>query len=458
MNRLLPLLAALAAAAWPALALAGGHHSHQPDVSPPPPLALVLPFVLLLAAIAVAPLTHARLWASHRNKALLTALLSAPIVAWYLYVQPAELTFHLGEYGAFILLIGALYTLSGGILLRGNRSATPWVNTAFLATGAVLANLLGTTGASVVLIRPLLRTNQQRRNKVHTVVFFIFLVSNIGGALTPLGDPPLYMGFLRGVPFLWTLRLWPQWLTACGALLVIHHLLDRRAFRRERPEDVAADARDNVPLGLDGWVNVALLMGLLVTNFFIHQPWLCAAVTVGLTALSLEATPKAVRETNGFRWGPLTEVAVLFAGLFVTMIPALVLLEQAGARLAISRPWQFFWAAGTLSSVLDNTPTYIAFLSLAQGVRNATDVSTLISSAGGERILAALALGAVFMGANTYIGNGPNFLVKSIAEEAGPTHVDMPSFGRYILWALAILVPLFVVLTLLFFRNLPETT
>jgi Na+/H+ antiporter NhaD/arsenite permease-like protein len=439
----------------PSLASASAEHSHAASAIACPPVWALAPFVLLLAAIAVFPLRFPRFWESNRNKGIVTGVIALPVLIGYLATAPGEILFHLEEYFGFIVLLWSLYTISGGIVLRGNLVASPWTNTAFLAIGAVLANAFGTTGASMLLIRPLLRTNMERKHKVQTFVFFIFIVANAGGCLTPLGDPPLYMGFLKGIPFTWTLRLWPQWLALNGVLLAVHHVWDRLAWRKETREDRREDASHRVPLSIAGWTNVALILGVLATIVLSGQlgmnPFVRDAIMIGLGLVSMFATSKAIRAENFFGFGAIVEVAVLFAGIFVTMIPALVLLEQRGAELGVTEPWQYFWAAGGLSSFLDNTPTYLTFLSMAQGALGAADAPALAAAEPGTTILAAISLGAVFMGANTYIGNGPNFMVKAIAEEKGPARVDMPSFGGYMLYSLAVLVPLFVLVSLVSF-------
>jgi Na+/H+ antiporter NhaD/arsenite permease-like protein len=430
-------------------------HAHSHLATPTDPFGawLVAPFALLLLAIAALPLAAPRFWGRNLNKGLVAAALSVPVLAYYLDAAPGEIAFHLDEYLAFIVLLWALYTVSGGIVLRGNLAATPGTNTAMLAVAAVIANVFGTTGASMLLIRPMLRTNQERKNKTHVFVFFIFIASNLGGALTPLGDPPLYMGFLHGIPFAWTLRFWPAWLFANGVLLAVFWLWDRRAYAAERPEDVRRDVREAEPLRVAGWTNVVLILAVLAANLAIANTYLREGAMVALGAASILLTAREHREANSFSWHAIVEVAVLFAGIFVTMIPALVLLEQNGPRLGVTEPWQYFWATGSLSSFLDNTPTYLTFLSLAKGAAGTPDAAALISTSGGAAVVSAISLGAVFMGANTYVGNGPNFMVKAIAEADGPTRVRMPSFGGYMLYSAAILLPLFVVVTLVFLRR-----
>jgi Na+/H+ antiporter NhaD/arsenite permease-like protein len=319
-----------------------------------------------------------------------------------------------------------------------------------LAAGAVLASLIGTTGASALLIRPVLRANAQRRHSRHVVVFFIFIVANGGGLLTPLGDPPLFLGFLRGVPFTWTLRLAAPWALVNLALLAAFAIADRAIARREPPRAVPAR---RAALRVEGCWNLVWLLGVIATVFAIGshpRPWpagpvIQIAAMAGLAALSLATTPRRIHEANRFTWAPIIEVAAVFAGIFVTMVPALGVLAERGASLGITRPWQFFWASGALSSVLDNAPTYLTFASLATGVVNASgaqlsihDLGALAAHPTGSQLLAAVSCGSVLMGAMTYIGNGPNFMVKAIAEQH---HVRMPSFFGYLAWSIPILAP-----------------
>ena len=402
----------------------------------------MLPFVAMLLAIAICPLRVPHWWEANRNKFLVAFALGAPVLVLYLRREPAALLHMAEEYVSFIILLAGLYVIAGGILLRGDLVATPLTNTAFLGLGALLASFIGTTGASMLLIRPLLQTNRERRHVKHTVVFFVFLVSNIGGMLTPLGDPPLFLGYLQGVPFTWTFRLWPQWLLMVTVLLVLYVVWDTRQYARE---PIAALARDRLavePLRLRGPLNVLGLAGVVLAVAFLHAPLRELAI-VALGALSLWRTPREIRRANGFTSSPIVEVAVLFFGIFLTMIPALELLRLRGSELGVRQAWQFFWASGMLSSFLDNAPTYLTFLALAQGLRLADEVVGVP-----HFILTAISVGAVAMGANTYIGNAPNFMVKAIAEEAG---VTMPSFFGYMLYSGAILLPLFVLVTLIFF-------
>jgi Na+/H+ antiporter NhaD/arsenite permease-like protein len=397
----------------------------------------------MLLAIAVLPLGAPRFWESNLRKLVVSAVLGAPVLALYLSAQPESLLDTSGEYASFIVLLGGLFVISSGIHLEGDLPATPRTNAAFLGLGAILASFLGTTGASMLLIRPLLQTNQERKRVAHTVVFFIFLVSNIGGCLTPLGDPPLFLGFLEGVPFAWTFRLLPHWLFATACVLAVYVLWDRRAYAAESRADVRRDLGTVQPLRVAGRGNAFLLVGVLAAVALLRAPWREAAI-IGLSALSYAGTDAAVRKANRFSFRPILEVAALFAGIFVTMLPALDILRAKGAGLGVRTPCQFFWATGMLSSFLDNAPTYLTFLALAQGLNLPSDVAGVPNP-----ILAAVSVGAVFMGANTYIGNGPNFMVRSIAEERG---VRMPSFGGYMLYSGAVLIPIFLLVTVVFFR------
>ena len=394
----------------------------------------VAPFALLLLAIAILPLFAATFWERNRNKALVAGLLAAPIAGWLLLREPTAVAHSLREYISFIALLGSLFVISGGIHLEGDLKATPATNTALLAFGGVLANILGTTGASMLLIRTLLKTNSQRSHVAYLPFFFILIVSNCGGLLTPLGDPPLFLGYLRGVPFTWTLRLWPAWVFAMLWLLGLYYFIDRRTYAREDPSRLLRDAREVVPLSLIGWRNVALLMGVVV-SVLMPTPYREVCM-VGLAVASLIVGGKRGRKANGFTFGPIVEVAILFAGIFVTMIPALKLLELHGASIGLTRPWQYFLASGSLSSVLDNAPTYLTFLSAAQGLGLHGSVVGVPAA-----FLAAVSVGSVFMGANTYIGNGPNFMVKAIADNSG---YRTASFGRHAIFAILVLSPVYV--------------
>jgi Na+/H+ antiporter NhaD/arsenite permease-like protein len=406
------------------------------------PLVTVLPFVAMLLAIALCPLAVAHWWESNRNKLLVSAILGVPVLALYLARRPAALVHTGEEYVSFIILLAGLYAISGGILLRGDLEATPVINTAFLALGSVLASVIGTTGASMLLIRPLLKTNRERTRVRHTVMFFIFLVSNIGGMLTPLGDPPLFLGYLQGVPFAWTFRLSPHWLFMVAVLLATYFVWDTREYRREPSGALTRDLAEIQPLRVRGTLNGLALLGVVLAVALLNAPWREAVIVI-LTAVSLWKTPRDIRRANGFTAYPMVEVAVLFLGIFLTMMPALEILRLRGSELGVQQPWQFFWATGVLSSFLDNAPTYLTFLALAQGLGLANEVVGVPHA-----ILAGISVGAVAMGANSYIGNAPNFMVKSIAEEAT---VKMPSFFGYMLYSAGVLIPVYVAATLLFF-------
>jgi Na+/H+ antiporter NhaD/arsenite permease-like protein len=461
----------------PALTVnAPGTHS----VAPPHPL-WTLPFLTLLLAIAVLPLVPAasHWWEQNRNKLLFSAVLSVLVLAHY---AGRGFGFHDGapgasavvavsehallrDYAPFMALLASLYVISGGLLVLGDLRARPALNTAFLGLGAVLASLLGTTGASMILIRPILQTNRERKHVRHTVVFFIFLVSNVGGCLLPVGDPPLFLGYLQGVPFLWTLSLFGPWLFCVLALLAVYYVWDTLAYRHESPEDLAADDATYEPPRLRGAINLVWLVGVvlsvalivpgralpgtdLVVGEFVRE-----GVMLGLIALSLVTTPRELRRASGFSFAPIAEVACLFLGIFVTMQVPIEILQARGAALGLSTPSHFFWAAGSLSSVLDNAPTYAVFFEAARAMSEGPTggiVRLLDGGAIRADLLSAVSLGSVFMGANTYIGNGPNFMVKSIAEKYG---VAMPSFFGYMLYSGCVLLPLFALVSFLFFRS-----
>jgi Na+/H+ antiporter NhaD/arsenite permease-like protein len=408
-----------------------------------PALGWALPFTVLLLAIAVLPLAAPHFWESNLRKLAVAGGLALPVLVLYLRAHPAKLAHTAADYVSFIVLLGGLFVISGGILLEGDLEATTRTNAALIGIGALLASFVGTTGASMLLIRPLLQTNRERKRVAHTVVFFIFLVSNLGGCLTPLGDPPLFLGYLIGVPFTWTLRLFVPWLLAVALVLAVYVAWDARERAREAPADLKRDFYEVRPLRVAGKPNLVLLGGVLAAVASLAAPWRELAIA-GLAALSYRRTDPELRRANRFTFHPILEVAALFAGIFVTMLPALDLLDARGGELGVREPWHFFWATGLLSSFLDNAPTYLTFLALARGLGLAPEVVGVP-----HEILVAISLGAVFMGANTYIGNGPNFMVRAIAEERG---VRMPGFFGYMLYSGAVLLPVFGVVTLVFFR------
>ncbi|MSQ97426.1 MAG: sodium:proton antiporter [Gemmataceae bacterium] len=417
----------------------------------------VAPFVLLLLAIAVLPLVAEKWWHSNLRRAMISLGLAIPVAAYLGYLQWAErqpglavLEHSAIEYVDFIVLLAALYTVAGGIVVQGQFRPTPLVNVGVLAIGAVLANIIGTTGASILLIRPLLCINLVRQHRNHLPIFFIFIVSNLGGLLTPLGDPPLLLGFLNGVDFFWTLSMWPHWLVVNGSVLAITLIWDTLAYRREPDRTQFPPRHGSIVVG--GKINILFLAGILAAvlmqspmlagEYLLHRPW-PTVIMAGMAIGSWFATPRSVREHNHYSWGPIVEVAVLFAGIFVTMVPALALLTRHRDDLGVTEPWHYFWLTGILSSGLDNAPTYLAFTALAAGEGGLAELA-----ARQPLILQAISAGAVFMGANTYIGNGPNFLVKSMAEDMG---YAMPSFVGYMLYSSLILLPVFALATWLFF-------
>lgn len=486
------LYALAAVPEWPQAGTAlivGQKHQSESDAHAkpePPPVWAIGPFVLLLGGIAVLPLMSAtkHWWESNRNRFLVAASLGLLTLAYYavLHREPIERHFlgHalvqpaasgaswwlpltvfqnavLGEYVPFIVLLFSLYTICGGIRISGDLPAHPLTNTAFIAIGGLLASVIGTTGAAMVLIRPLLETNSERKHVRHTVVFFIFVVCNCGGCLLPIGDPPLFLGYLQGVEFLWTLSLWQEWAFVNLALLAIYYCWDKfLAYPREAKRDLVADERTLRRLRFRGlWLNIPLLMGVMLAVALLdpRKPlpgtdwhpwlWLREIVQLLLVGIALAAGSQTVRRDNRFTYAAIVEVAALFLGIFICMQPALQILDVRGAALGVDSPARFFWYTGGLSAVLDNAPTYLVFFKTAQSLHT----EGLNQAGVPVEMLAAISLGAVFMGAMTYIGNGPNFMVKAIAEESG---VKMPSFFNYMLYSVGVLLPLLIVMQLLF--------
>ena len=428
----------------------------------------MIPFGLMLLTIAVAPLLAEHWWESNRHKLTVALFLGVPtavclIAGGMLHDLEHQL---FGDYIPFIILLLALYVITGGIHLSGDIKAKPWVNTIFLGLGWLLASVMGTTGAAMLLIRPLLATNQQRKHKVHTVLFFIALCANCGGLLTPLGDPPLFMLFLRGAEFTWFLSMWAPWLFTGVILLLIYFALDTYHYKKEHWTALSADHREHTPLKVQGKVNFIYLIGVVLTVALINAgtipqmglesaplwiKYLREIVLVSLTLLSLYSTPKKIRFTmNKFTWGPIIEVAVLFLGIFTTMTPALAYLNDHAALLGLNKVWQFYYTSGALSSFLDNTPTAVVFHSVASGLTSdqmATFGNGMMAGIP-EILLMAICIGSVFFGAMTYIGNGPNFMVKAIAEENG---VKMPSFFGYMFkFSLIVLLPIYILVQIIF--------
>jgi Na+/H+ antiporter NhaD/arsenite permease-like protein len=403
------------------------------------PALWLLPFAALLLAIAVLPLAAPGRWGRPGFQALVAGLAALPVALG----RPGALGHVAPEYASFVLLLGSLYVITSGIRVTGDIPAHPGTNVGLLLMGGLLASVIGTTGASMLLIRLVLEVNSERRNVSHTVLFFILVVSNVGGCLTPLGDPPLFLGYLAGVPFFWTLRLARIWGLALAALLGTYFLVERRRYAAEPSEAIRADETTIRPIRVSGLWNLPLLCGVVAATAFLEFPSR-ETVYLACAALSFPLTPRGQRTETRFSWHPILEVAILFAGIFVTMEPALAVLRERSPSLGLTRPWHFFWATGALSAWLDNAPTYAAFLALARGLGRPEVAGAP------AKILEAVSAGAVFFGALTYIGNGPNFLVRSIAVSRG---VAMPSFFGYAARAAAVLLPLFVLITFLFFSG-----
>lgn len=416
------------------------------DVISPNPW-MMLPFGILLGTIALAPLWFADWWAKHYPKVAFA--LGAVTLGYYLFglhAYPRVLAVA-HEYLSFIALIGALFVVSGGIHISVKGEATPWVNVMFLLIGAVLANVLGTTGASMLLIRPWIRMNKYRIT-AHHIVFFIFIVSNVGGCLTPIGDPPLLLGFLKGIPFGWVAEhCWPMWATGLGILLAMFFVVDSFNYRRA-PKVIREKETAHEQWRFDGLANVFFLAVILGAVFIEQLLFLREALMVAAAIGSYYTTRKPVHEANHFNFHPIQEVAILFLGIFATMMPALDWLQINAAKLGSPTPAFFFWGSGVLSSVLDNAPTYLSFLSALMGAAQDSDVQHLLATQSAN--LVAISVGAVFFGANTYIGNGPNFMVKAIADQQ---KVRTPTFLGYVFrFTLPFMVPMLLVVWGLFFR------
>lgn len=479
-------------------AMYGSGHHELPAMHYP--FFMLVPFAILLLTIALMPFApHEVLhwWENNFNRLVVAVVLAIPVLlftfakfgahdAW------AAVWHSLKEYISFVALLFTLYTISGGIHLQGNLPGTPVINTLFLLVGTVLASLIGTTGASMLLIRPLLSTNKERKHTTHIYVFFIFLVSNIGGSLTPLGDPPLFLGFLRGVPFFWTLKLTPMYLMASGILLLIFFIFDTVQYGKETKEDLEIDEADVVPLKILGLEHALLLAAaiflIIVTPRVEHAMsspgrhfemwWLRDALMVGMALFSLGLGAPEIRyKKNGFNFHAMGEVAALFLGIFICMIPALAILKKSGkeGKIPVSNPAEFLWATGLCSACLDNAPTYLVYVSVAQGVM--TKKNENWQKEHGENLnfqfhdkhevypfekehlnlpeiyLLAISVGAVFFGALTYIGNAPNFMVNAICVGNG---VEMPSFLGYMKWSLTILLPVYALVTWVFFTGLTQ--
>lgn len=402
-------------------------------------------FIIMLLSIAVIPLINAEWWSKRYGWVAISLAIPAGVIV---LSQKTSLLIHvIGEYLSFIILLGSLFIIAGGIVIRIGAKGTPKLNALLLFVGAFFASFIGTTGASMVLIRPIIRANKWRKNVIHIVIFFIFLVSNIGGLLTPLGDPPLFLGFLKGVPFLWTFKLIPFWIFAIAILIIIFFFVDNYFLKKEDIDISNIMPLSEKKLEIKGKRNFIFL--LMVIGSFFLPPIFREIVMVAAGLLSIYFTPITLREENSFTYHPIIEVAILFIGIFVTMIPVMKMLEVNGNKLGVTEPWQFFWITGGLSSFLDNAPTYLVFMATAQSVAVAKGITTNLIVGVPEVYLKAISVGAVFMGANSYIGNGPNFMVKAICEE---NDIKMPSFFGYMAWSVGILIPLFILITFIFFK------
>ena len=422
---------------------------------------LLIPFVLMLLSIAIGPVVAGHWWEKNINKLVVALVLGIPtaiilIAQGFGHELQHQIVF---DYIPFVLLLGGLFTVTGGIRLSGDIRATPGVNTLFLGIGAILASLMGTTGAAMLLIRPVLETNKQRKHTVHTVLFFIAIVANAGGLLTPLGDPPLFLLYLRGAPFTWFLKLAPEAFIIDIVLLATYYIMDRINYAKESVKDIARDVTEVKPLRLEGAVNFIWLLGIVASVAFINEQYIEVIKTgspywkflregaiILMMVLSLITTKRKVREANRFTWDPILEVAFLFIGIFITMTPALIFLQEHASNMGLHSPLHFFFATGALSGFLDNAPTALAFHSVASGLPEAAGVSYVAGIP--EILLKAISMGAVLFGSMTYIGNGPNFMVKAIAEAEG---IKMPSFFAYMYkFSLIILLPLFAIIGILF--------
>ena len=429
------------------------------------PAWMLIPFVVMLVSIAVLPLLPkvGEWWEENLHKLIVSLILGIPVAVWMIFNDMGHEIEHqmLYDYVPFILLLMSLFVTTGGICIKGDLKATPLTNTIIMAIGWVLASFMGTTGAAMLLIRLLLETISQRKYRAHTVMFFIAVVANCGGLLTPLGDPPLFLLFQKGVPFGWFMTMIPEWATTGVILLALYYLIDSYYYKREPTANLMADVRESKPLQMSGLINIVWLLGIILSTMFINStyipamgaenaPWylklLREWVFILIIIVSILTTPKAARVGNNFSWTPILEVACVFVGIFATMTPALMYLKQH--PLPITAPWQFVYCTGALSAFLDNAPTAMVFHATASTIPAIDGIPVV----GGvmEPLLKAIAMGAVFFGSLTYIGNGPNFMVKSIAEQEG---IKMPSFFGYMIkFSLVILLPVYIIVQLLFIR------
>ena len=452
------------------------------------PVWLLIPFVVMLLCIAILPMLPQveHWWENNLHKLYASLILGVPVAVYLCLNGMGHDLEHqmLFDYIPFIILLGSLFVVTGGIHLSGDIAAKPWVNTLFLGIGYFLASIMGTTGAAMLLIRPVIETNKERKHKMHTILFFIAAVANCGGVLTPLGDPPLFLLYLKGAPFDWFMQLAPEWAFVGVCLLTVYYIWDSIMYKKESAEDIALDNRIDKPLKITGTLNFVYLIGIVLSVAFINDStisvmrdqydadgnliatapiWAKFLREIMLTIiiiLSWVTTSKKIRKDNKYSWGPILEVAALFLGIFATMTPALLYLKEHAASMGLTQPWQFMYCTGMLSSFLDNAPTALAFHSVAAGLPDSLAFAAQGVGADGlyngttfiawipEILLKAISLGAVFFGAMTYIGNGPNFMVKAIAEENG---IKMPSFFGYMFkFSLIVLLPIYIVTQLIF--------
>ncbi len=429
------------------------------------PLWALIPFVVMLLCIAIGPLVAEHWWENNKNKLIVSLILGIPTAIWLCLNGLSDKLIHqmVFDYVPFIILLTALFTVTGGIRISGNLAAKPIVNTAFLGIGYLLASIMGTTGAAMLLIRPLIETNQERKHKVHTILFFIAAVANCGGLLTPLGDPPLFLLYLKGAEFTWFMGMLPEWAFAGALLLLVYFIVDTIIYKKENTADIARDNNEKNSIKITGNINFLYLIGVVCAVAFInpgtipamgdhHAPlymkFLREIVLVVIILASWFTTKQQIRKDNNYSWGPILEVAALFLGIFATMTPALLFLKANASSLGITEPWQFVYATGALSSFLDNAPTALAFHSVALGLDPALTAGSTMVAGIPEILLKAISMGAVFFGAMTYIGNGPNFMVKAIAEQ---NKIKMPSFFGYMFkFSLIVLLPIYVITQLIF--------
>jgi Na+/H+ antiporter NhaD/arsenite permease-like protein len=430
-------------------------HSTQIEIS----IFSLLPFFLMLLSIAIFPLFWNNFWEKNRYKLYVAIALSIPVVIYLLANGLSHQLIHtmLFDYLPFLILLGGLFTITGGIFLTGDIEAKPSINTLFLGIGAVLASVMGTTGAAMLLIRPIIQTNKERTFKVHTILFFIGIVANCGGLLTPLGDPPLFMMYLRGAPFTWFFKLAPEWFVTNALLLIIYFVVDIYYHKKEPASAILRDETNIRLIKIQGKRNFIFLIGVVLAVAFINEQYLTfininsyfkfirEAVILLMAYLSMQFTPKFLRISNNFTWHPIVEVAYLFLGIFITMVPCLLYLEINAKHLGVETASQFYYYTGLLSSFLDNTPTAVTFHSLASGLGITT--GNIVAGIP-EILLKAISTSAVFFGSMTYIGNGPNFMVKAVAEE---NNIKMPDFFSYIFkFSIIVLLPIFILVQLLF--------